>query len=160
MSGVLNTGSWRLLFLWQLKLRKKKKKKKNSTWNSVQTIWKVPGCAACQHPGVCSIKYYKKKKKVCVWPHWLLSTSLSHSDELFQQVKASESPGSISILASSSVSVVTASWGKGIIEIRPPPALRLWPSQPSHPSQLLEPPSASQSSPPGTQRAKRHRGPL
>lgn len=154
MSGVLNTGSWRLLFLWQLKLRKKSKKK-NSTWNSVQTIWKVLGCAACQHPGVCSIKYYKKNKKsLC------LTTSLSHSDELFQQVKASESPGSISILASSSVSVVTASWGKGIIEIRPPPALRLWPSQPSHPSQLLEPPSASQSSPPGTQRAKRHRGPL
>lgn len=36
---------------------------------------------------------------------------LSLNDELLQQVKASESPRSISILASSSVSGVTASWG-------------------------------------------------
>ena len=73
-------------------------------------------------------------------PHWVPSMSLSLNDELFKQVKASESPRSISILASSSVSGVTASWGKGIIEIKPPPALCLWPSQPSQPSQLLEPP--------------------
>lgn len=159
MSGVLNTGSWRLLFLWQLKLRKKVKKKRLYL-KFCSNNMKGAGLCCLSTPGRLLNKILQKKKKVCVWPHWLLSTSLSHSDELFQQVKASESPGSISILASSSVSAVTASWGKGIIEIRPPPALRLWPSQPSHPSQLLEPPSASQSSPPGTQRAKRHRGPL
>lgn len=73
-----------------------------------------------------------KKQLVSVFEaHWVHSVSLSLSDELFMQVKASESPRSISILASSRVSGVTASWGKKIIEIRPPPALCLWPSQPS-----------------------------
>lgn len=43
---------------------------------------------------------------------WDLCVSLSLNDELFKQVKASESPRSISILASSSVSGVTASWGQ------------------------------------------------
>lgn len=71
---------------------------------------------------------------------WVLTVSLSLNDELFKQVKASESPLPISILASSSVSGVTASWGKGIIEIRPPPALCLWPSRSSQPSQFPEPP--------------------
>lgn len=101
--------------------------------------------------------------RLCFWTsvrsrHRMSQSSLP--DDLFEQIKASESPWSISILASSSVSGVTASWGKGIIEIRPPPALCLWPSQPSQPSQFFKPPGALQSSPLGAQRAKRHQGPL
>lgn len=92
---------------------------------------------------------------------WVLTVSLSLNDELFKQVKASESPLPISILASSSVSGVTASWGKGIIEIRPPPLLHAFgPAGRANPVSSPSPLGAFQSSPPGAQRAKRHQGPL